>query len=63
MSRDVFREVFKKSYLTRGARRTTRRSISDSIKLGLTARELVSYYLTIVEWSGFRRVIRVDTSK
>ena len=59
---DAFREAFKRSYLTRGPRRTTRRSVSDSVRLGLIARELVSYYVTVVEWSGFRRVIRVDVS-
>ena len=57
---ELFREVFKRSYLSRGARRTSRRSVSDAVKLGLIARELINYYMSIVEWSGFKRVIRVD---
>mgnify|MGYP001772770767 CR=1 FL=1 len=55
-----FREVFKKSYLSRGVHRTTKRSISDAVKLGLIAKELINCYMSVVEWGGFKRVIRVD---
>ena len=60
VDKEVFREAFKKVYLTRGRYRTSRRSISDVIKLGLLARELADYYMTVVEWNGFKRVLKID---
>ena len=60
VDKGVFREAFKKVYLTRGRYRTSRRSISDVVRLGLLARELANYYMTVVEWDGFKRVLKID---
>jgi len=56
---NVFRVVYRFSYLSRGRYRTTRRGVGDSVRLGLIARELARYYLRVVCWSGFDRVLEV----
>lgn len=56
----IFKEVYRLSYLFRGRYRTTRRDVKDSIRLGLIARELTGYYVKVVYWSGFDRVLEIE---
>lgn len=53
----LFRELYKRSYLMRNRYRKTRRSIEDVIRLGLVARELIDYYIKVVKWDSFDRVL------
>ncbi|MDK6028486.1 hypothetical protein QPL79_03835 [Ignisphaera sp. 4213-co] len=57
---NVFREVFKKSYMNRSRYRTSRRNMEDIIRLGLFAKELVSLYFSVVKWNDFDRVLRIN---
>ncbi len=52
--------VYRLSYISRGRYRTTKRDVKDSIRLGLIARELIGYYVRVVCWSGFNRVLEVE---
>lgn len=57
---DLYRKAFVFSYITRGRYRTSRRSIGDVLRLGVLARELTSYYLYIVRWEKFDRILRIS---
>lgn len=59
-NRSAFRAVYKLSYLLRGRYRTTRRSVGDSIKLGLIAKELAGSYIRVACWSNFNRVLEIE---
>jgi hypothetical protein len=60
MDSELFRRVFKVSYVSRGRYRTSRRSIADAVRLGLLAKELTPLYISIVRWDGFERELRVS---
>lgn len=57
---DLYRKAFVFSYITRSRYRTSRRSIGDALRLGVLARELASYYLYIVRWEKFDRILRIS---
>jgi len=54
-----FRRAYKTVYLSRGRYRTTRRDLSESLKLASLVKELIPSYLGVVEWSRERRVLRI----
>jgi UV DNA damage repair endonuclease len=53
------REAFKKAYMTRGRYRTTRRSITETLKLAQLAKQLIDAYIVVIEWCGEKRVLKL----
>jgi uncharacterized protein (DUF2384 family) len=53
-SRDIFKLVY-----TRRGFRTTRRSIEESTRLAVMARELSQAYLEVVKWGREERILKL----
>jgi hypothetical protein len=62
MLRERLRTLFALSYTSRPRYRSTRRSLEDSLRLALLAREASRMYLEVIAWEKGRRIVRLGRS-